>query len=309
MTITLSHTAAAGSLAIGTARGDGSAAALKANGWRWSRTLGAWYLPASRDREPRTAVLERTREQLRVAGLDVEIDIDYTPRATAEIERDREARAETRAERFGRRAETASAAAAAADARGRQISDGIPFGQPILVGHHSEKRHRRDLERINRATRQAIDADQLARESARRAEFAATESARRRTPLQVARRISNLERESRRLRRAIDGYSNALGDVFPPATGAYRDRLDRELAIVLEQLEYWRGIRRDQVESGQATDYSRETIAKGDLVEYRGTWYEVVRANAKSVSVRSQVGGSWTDTLPYAELTGHRATE
>ncbi len=309
MTITLSHTAAAGSLAIGTSRGDGSAAALKSNGWRWSRTLSAWYLPTSRDREPRTTVLESTREQLRAAGLDVEIDIDYTPRTTAEIERDREARAEKRAERFGQRAETASATAAAAEARGREISAGIPFGQPILVGHHSEKRHRRDLERIDRATHQAIDADQLARESARRAELAATESARRRTPLQVARRISNLERESRRLRRAIDGYRNALGDVFPPATGAYRDRLGRELATTLEQLEYWRGIRRGQVESGQATNYSRETIAKGDFVEYRGAWHQVVRANAKSVSVRSQVGGSWTDTLPYAELTGHRAPE
>lgn len=28
------------------------------------------------------------------------------------------------------------------------IADMIPFGQPILVGHHSEKRHRRDKERI-----------------------------------------------------------------------------------------------------------------------------------------------------------------
>ena len=25
----------------------------------------------------------------------------------------------------------------------------IPLGQPILVGHHSEKRHRRDLKRID----------------------------------------------------------------------------------------------------------------------------------------------------------------
>lgn len=30
-----------------------------------------------------------------------------------------------------------------------RISDSIPFGQPILVGHHSEGRHRRDLKRID----------------------------------------------------------------------------------------------------------------------------------------------------------------
>lgn len=30
----------------------------------------------------------------------------------------------------------------------KQISDMIPFGQPILIGHHSEKRHRRDANKI-----------------------------------------------------------------------------------------------------------------------------------------------------------------
>ena len=29
----------------------------------------------------------------------------------------------------------------------RKITENIPFGQPILVGHHSEKKHRRDIER------------------------------------------------------------------------------------------------------------------------------------------------------------------
>lgn len=34
-------------------------------------------------------------------------------------------------------------------ATAHRISDAIPFGQPILVGHHSEGRHRRDLKRID----------------------------------------------------------------------------------------------------------------------------------------------------------------
>ena len=32
----------------------------------------------------------------------------------------------------------------------RQRLEMIPLGQPILVGHHSEKRHRKDLNRIDR---------------------------------------------------------------------------------------------------------------------------------------------------------------
>lgn len=35
---------------------------------------------------------------------------------------------------------------------------GIPMGQPILVGHHSERRHRRHLERIERLVRAGYDA-------------------------------------------------------------------------------------------------------------------------------------------------------
>ena len=31
----------------------------------------------------------------------------------------------------------------------RERLEMIPLGQPILVGHHSEKRHRRDLKRID----------------------------------------------------------------------------------------------------------------------------------------------------------------
>jgi hypothetical protein len=46
----------------------------------------------------------------------------------------------------------------------------IPPGQPILVGHHSEKRHRRDLARHDTDMRAGIDAQERAEEAARRAE-------------------------------------------------------------------------------------------------------------------------------------------
>ena len=42
------------------------------------------------------------------------------------------------------------------------IVGNIPMGQPILVGHHSEKRHRRDLERSENAMRKAVEADKKA---------------------------------------------------------------------------------------------------------------------------------------------------
>lgn len=46
----------------------------------------------------------------------------------------------------------------------------IPFGQPILVGHHSEKRHRRTLERSDNAMRAAVQDERKGAEMASRAE-------------------------------------------------------------------------------------------------------------------------------------------
>lgn len=65
-------------------------------------------------------------------------------------------RAEERADRFedysGSRANDADSARRAVSA----IADNIPFGQPILVGHHSEKRARKDAERIENGMRKAV---------------------------------------------------------------------------------------------------------------------------------------------------------
>jgi hypothetical protein len=65
-------------------------------------------------------------------------------------------RAEERAERFedyrdkrGSDAETAHRAVSA-------IADNIPLGQPILIGHHSERHARKDAERIENGMRKAV---------------------------------------------------------------------------------------------------------------------------------------------------------
>lgn len=65
---------------------------------------------------------------------------------------------ERRRERLERRAAKARGESRAAFESARVIADGIPMGQPILVGHHSEGRHRRDIARIDRGMRKGIEA-------------------------------------------------------------------------------------------------------------------------------------------------------
>lgn len=68
---------------------------------------------------------------------------------------ERQERARARADKLERAADSKFAAARAA-------VEHIPLGQPILVGHHSERHHRRDLAKRDRLTAQACE---LAREA------------------------------------------------------------------------------------------------------------------------------------------------
>jgi hypothetical protein len=43
-----------------------------------------------------------------------------------------------------------------------KIADNIPLGQPILIGHHSEKHARRDQERIQNAMRRGVESSNMA---------------------------------------------------------------------------------------------------------------------------------------------------
>jgi len=75
----------------------------------------------------------------------------------------------TRRERLERKlekrrewAEKATARSSARFGTANKIMDGIPMGQPILVGHHSERHARRDAERIDSNLHKGVEESKLA---------------------------------------------------------------------------------------------------------------------------------------------------
>lgn len=66
-------------------------------------------------------------------------------------------RREARAERLRGWADSREAKAQTAYERADSIASQIPFGQPILVGHHSEGRARRDQDRIWNGMRRSVE--------------------------------------------------------------------------------------------------------------------------------------------------------
>lgn len=74
-----------------------------------------------------------------------------------------EQKKQERIQRYRRRAEQSRREGTVAQNRANSILSIIPPGQPILVGHHSEKRHRSDLRRVDNAMRKSIEAGEKAK--------------------------------------------------------------------------------------------------------------------------------------------------
>jgi len=160
--LTIEHTEGEGTLLYGTSRGDGSAEAVKTLGWRWGRSIGLWFIPRSRDTAPKRPLIERTAQQLRAVGFEVEVSIDTTVGDREATEQRRANRSEERGERLDARADAEQQKADQRDAAYRKIADGIPFGQPIIQGHHSQARAERDARRIRSHMDASIEHQQRA---------------------------------------------------------------------------------------------------------------------------------------------------
>jgi len=80
-----------------------------------------------------------------------------------------EAKQEARRARLAARAERLAGEAQGQFKRSTEIAHSWPMGQPVLVGHHSEKRHRRDIKRMDDAMRKGVELSKAADEAASRA--------------------------------------------------------------------------------------------------------------------------------------------
>ncbi len=291
--ITITHTHAEATVAEGTSKGDGAGDILKINGF--SFRYGAWRIRGSRDRMASWRV-KAAAEALRAAGFEVEVQTDDTPRPTAEVEAERGERAADRADRFAGYAENAAGRSQAAEANARRISDGIPFGQPILVGHHSEGRHRRDIARIDRGWERAAKEDRKAGHWSQRADTAEHSQQYRENIHVTLRRIGKLEADRRVILRNLAGE---------PADSPYRERIAPHLTQLDDQIARWKA----HVEAAEADGVKvwRQTdFAKGDQVRDSFGWHPVLRVNPKSLTVPHYFIEGRTRTLPYDKVIGHR---
>jgi phospholipid N-methyltransferase len=107
-------------------------------------------------------------------------------------------RAEERADRFEQYSDNRAAEAERAHKAVDAIAKNIPFGQPILVGHHSERHARRDAKRIEQGMRRAVDAWETSEYWTSRAAGALANAKYKERADVRARRIKGLEADKRK---------------------------------------------------------------------------------------------------------------
>ena len=311
--ITITHTHEDGTLLAGSRKGDGVYEIVRKHGFEFRRGRGI-CINVSRDRNAKTWHINPAVGALREAGHEITIDIDNTPRPTDVVEAERAERVEERADRLAERSHKANAAGDARLAAARNITDGIPFGQPVLVDHYSAGRHINALNRADNHRGKAVQQWRKAEHLANRSRGSVANQAHRTDPRTTMRRIETLEADKRRAQRDLDGYErnfrNGRGELWmvekhEAATGGRRTDLERRIAHLDEQITYWRSQLDQQNESGLFVPWGKDDFAKGDQVRHHGfaDWYEVTRVNAKSVSVASN---GWPRTINWDKVAGRR---
>ncbi|MDA3644352.1 DUF3560 domain-containing protein [Saccharopolyspora indica] len=306
-TLTIRHDYEGGTTVEGTAKNSPAHLALKDHpSWTWSRFAGAWLLRSSRHRQSKPAPIAEIEHILTDLGYTVTRDLDDSMPSVAEQEHDLAERMEQRQARLEERADLQADKAAATHKKATDVFDRIPFGQPILVGHHSENADRNRRERAWKNLGKSFEQATYANELARQAHSASLHMAVRNTPVTVANRIETMEAEQRKLQRELDA------DPSGEERAAF---LRREIATLTEQIDHWKGVFAQLQNEGKASTLGPDQVAKGDWVAYRGMWLRVVRVNKKSVSVPNPLypprpgekEATWT--IAWYKLSGHHTTE
>ena len=332
--ITIRHTHEDGTLIEGSSKGDGVYDILRGlrGNWRYMPSIRRIGIAQSRDRNADPYKIKRAAEALRNAGHEVSVEVDESQRrSVAEIEADRAQRAEDRAERYEERAGKRSEQASADYARARQMAEAIPFGQPMMPDHHSYRRDVNYRHRMGRTFERAFQGMDEAKELQHRAEAAEASQSHRESVPATLRRIAKLEAERRSWQRAIDGepgpHTRHDRETWAclPAEGRHLEQVKAQIEQLDEQLDYWRQ-HIAAAEAAGAKVWTRADFARGDYVLSRGTWYEVLRVNAKSLTVPwtvnwqvpavtkanavTAIGPSTsTSTLPYDDIRGRKSAE
>lgn len=266
------------------------------NACLWSRSINGWVsrCKGGKSRFYALEVLERNGFEDR--GKEGE-KLGFADQIAATQER-----AANRAERMEDRAGAAESRSNSLYKHAHIMADGIPFGQPILVGHYSEGRDRRFRERISRTFERAFEEGDKAKYYEGRAATAraSADGSQYSNPRYLGNRIKECRKHTAVLERYATGRQ-VLSDQSTEAT--VQERLRVAFDEWTEKLEFY-----EHCLASCGNVFTKETL-KGKLsVRIRGRWEPIIRLNPTTVAVPNGCfpleadQRRWAMKYPYTEV-------
>ena len=218
-----------------------------------------------------------------------------------ELQKYKSGRKVAKAERYQGYAKNAEARSQAAGDRVRQITDRIPFGQPILVGHHSERHARADQKRIERGMDKSVSEGQKAKYFERQSLSLERQAEDTHSFRFICNRIEEKTAEVAKYKRLLNGqyyvYSEPGSMVI---SDDYRAQLNGLLAAAEEALAHWQ---KRKLDFGEEVP-SPTTIQVGMAVQSWAGWNNVLRVNPKSVTIQDRWPGGteFKRTIKYQDI-------
>ncbi|MGW0778449.1 DUF3560 domain-containing protein [Streptomyces sp. NPDC002835] len=314
--ITIRHTRSQGTLIEGSSKGDGVYDVVHRHGFRYFRSINRLGLPRSRDRAARHAVIDGAAEDLRSAGYAVTVEVQEDVRRTfTAAEEERRRRAAVRAGRSQAAANRAQAKSEELWAEANRRRASIPPGQPLLIDHPSYSRELKFRERTFAMEGQAVAEGERAAQLSHRAEAAANYTSRREAVGTTRRRRERLEAELRQVLRRIETAHAEAPSREDPA------ELERRAAEIREELTHWHQVLEDAEAAGRKV-WTRDDFAAGDFAHVCGRWYEVLKVNARSLTLppgpvdsrrvvtrADAAPGRSSSRVTYDQITGRRTAD
>jgi hypothetical protein len=181
-----------------------------------------------------------------------------------------------------------------------QILDIIPPGQPILVGHHSEGRHRRDLARVDRYFEKAREEDEAAAYHEQRVKASASFERRTFNMATTLRRIQSLEADFRRYQRELD--QQELRKKYDRSVRISRKSLEyceKQMDEVQEQLDYWKKVVAEHEDQGLKV-WGPDDFKAGERILAHGRPAVIVKVNPKTLRVKFDL--EWMNALDITKV-------
>lgn len=241
-----------------------------------------------------------------------------------------------RSERLDERVRKHAAIASACRASADQAIERFADGQPILVGHHSEKSARAAQSRGHSCMRKSIDAANYSSHLADKVQAALDHADRvnnkeyvgnridecNKVLREIDRRLESMTEESRleRLNRSKEQarYYVENGSAVPEYVQAPIDYLmdpdcyTQSIAATLQEqadqqqkLKYWQ----QKMTQLGGVEFNKDTVKTGDWVRVSwGEWYRVYRSNAKTATLHyTSHTQPWSNPVKWASVLEHRS--